>query len=250
MLDSIAELAVIACPAAISCATVVAAERLRTRRRRELLNRSLHELRRPLQALALVARSGPRPHGDQLGLALEALDDLDRAINGAPPRVRSERVDVQTLAEQAVARWRTPALLAGRRLELAWRAGAIRVACDPGALGRALDNLIANSLEHGSGLVRIEGIVRTGRLRLVVADGSDAGTPGSDAVFSGPATASRPRAGRIVGGARDRRRGHGLRVVAAIAAEHGGRFATCRHETGASAVIELPLGESRLRDTG
>ena len=250
MLEAIAENAGFAWPVAIACASVATLGRIRASRRRESANRALHELRRPLQALALVGLSRPRSQGDQLGVALEALDDLDRAINDEPPRARSERADVRTLAEEAVARWRTPAVLAGRRLELAWRAGAIRVACDPAALARALDNLIANSLEHGSGLVRIEGIVRTGRLRLVVADGSDAGAVASDAELAAPATARHRRAGRVVGAARDRRRGHGLRVVAAIAAEHGGRFATCRHETGASAVIELPLASSRLRDTG
>jgi signal transduction histidine kinase len=39
----------------------------------------------------------------------------------------------------------------------------------------------------------------------------------------------------------DPTRGHGLRIVRSIAAEHGGRFAACRHRDGASAVLELPL---------
>ena len=37
------------------------------------------------------------------------------------------------------------------------------------------------------------------------------------------------------------RRGHGLGIVADVAAAHGGRFAACAHERGASAVLELPL---------
>ena len=79
MLDSIAEAAPVACPLAVSFATVIAAERVRTRRRRELLNGSLHELRRPLEALVLQARSAPgigAHRGGQLELALDALAGL------------------------------------------------------------------------------------------------------------------------------------------------------------------------------
>ena len=85
MLDSIAEAAPFACPLALSFATVIAADRVRTRRRRELLNRSLHELRRPLQALVLQARSAPgigAQRRGQLDLALDALAGLDRQVNG------------------------------------------------------------------------------------------------------------------------------------------------------------------------
>jgi hypothetical protein len=70
-------------------------------------------------------------------------------------------------------------------------------------------------------------------LRLLVADGSDAGS----AVAGGsPAVNERP-----LRRPRDPRRGHGLRVVADVAAAHGGRFAACRHAAGATAVLELPL---------
>src|SRR6185369_16775982 len=104
MLDAIAEVPPVAWPLALSFATVVAAERVRARRRRELLNRSLHELRRPLQALVLQARN-------------------------------------------AVARWRAAAALSGRRIEFSWAAPGARLDCDPLALSRALDNLLANAIE-------------------------------------------------------------------------------------------------------
>ena len=38
-----------------------------------------------------------------------------------------------------------------------------------------------------------------------------------------------------------------LEVVAAVAAEHGGRFALCVHAGGCAAVLELPLAERRCR---
>ena len=229
MLDSLAEAAGLACPLAISCATVVVAERVRTRRRRELLNRSLHELRRPLQALVLQARSAPgigEQRRGQLELALEALAGLDRQVNGVPDGRRTELVEAATLARESVDRWRAAAALAGRRLELAWGAGRARLACDPGAVSRALDNLIANALEHGCGPVRVEGSERGGRLRIVVADGADAGgaappgtcAPGRARGAAAPSRAPsrsrapdrrrrRRRARRAVRGLRSRRRG-------------------------------------------
>ena len=83
MLEAIADSAAVAWPLALTCATVSVAERVRGARRRERLNRALHELRRPLQALTLArsADAAPAP-GDQLGLALEAVAELDREVNG------------------------------------------------------------------------------------------------------------------------------------------------------------------------
>src|SRR5436190_8070345 len=95
-------------------------------RRRTALNRALHELRRPLQVLALgrpapVGAVGP---AGALDLALEAVDGLDRQINGrSAPGSRRRPVACRALAAQAVERWRGAAAVAGRTLELDWRAG-------------------------------------------------------------------------------------------------------------------------------
>ncbi len=169
-----------------------------------------------------------RAGGGQLERAIEALAGLDRELNGgsAPPRLR---VESRALARQAVARWREPALRSGRTVELAWRSGACPVDCDPAAISRALDNLIANSLEHGAGRVTVEGIRGADCVRVAVTDQGRGLPPGPEF-----------RLHRANGRA-DPRRGHGLRLVAAVAAEHGGRFAACRHEAGACAMLELPL---------
>jgi signal transduction histidine kinase len=243
MLEPIAENAALAWPLALTMASVVVVGRVRASRRRERINRALHELRRPLQALVLASRGTSSAAGErhgQLDLALDALGDVDRAVNGGAPDRHRRIADAGALAEDAVGRWRTAAALAGRRIELRWRAGRSRVACEPAAIARALDNLIANALEHGCGPVRVEGLLRTGRLRLLVSDGLQAGavaTPGA-----AMATPSR-RGAAGFRGRTDPRRGHGLRVVADVAADHGGRFAACRHEAGACAVIELPLAD-------
>jgi signal transduction histidine kinase len=241
LLDSIADAVIVACPLAITCATVVVADRARERRRLELLDRALHELRRPLQALVLEADRGPasgRRRRGQLEQALEALDGVDRAIRGEPPSQRRRLVDGRALAAEAVGRWRGPAALDGRWIEFAWSANGSRLEADEAAIARALDNLIANALEHGSGPIRIDGSERAGRLRLTVAEGVDAG---ARATTHEPERRPTRIFHRHQAGAR---RGHGLRIVADVAAVHGGRFAACAHELGASAVLELPLARS------
>jgi signal transduction histidine kinase len=216
MIEALVESSAIAWPMALTFASVAAVERVRVARRRRALNRALHELRRPLQALALSrADRGP----GQLESAIAALAGLDREINGGQPPPR-RRVEARTLAEQAVTRWSLPAIEAGRELRLDWRAGQAQVICDPASIARALDNLIANALEHGTGRIRIEGSTRQGCVRLHVAN------------RCGPTVA--PAGG-------DPRRGHGLGIVGSVAREHGGRFAACRYRGGASAVLELPL---------
>jgi signal transduction histidine kinase len=216
MIEQLLEVPALGWPVALTCASVVAAERVRSSARRTRLNRALHELRRPLQALVLGA---PRGHVD---LAVEALAELDREINGGTAPAATP-VAAHLLVTEAVARWRPIAARTGRRIGLTWRANGSRVVCRPGAITAALDNLISNALEHGTGPVQVDARAVDGRLRLRVAN-----------------AAGRPRPRRR----RDPRRGHGLRVVARIAAEHGGRFATCRHGGGASAVLELPLAGS------
>ncbi len=224
---TIAEQAAILVPLALALVTV-AAGRVRDGRRRERLNGALHELRRPLQALALCASDSAR---GQVERAIEALAGLDRELNGGGAPPLRLRIESRALAGQAVARWREPARRSGRSVELAWRTGACPVDCDPASVSRALDNLIANSLEHGGGTITVEGMRGAACVRLAVTDQGRRGPREADLSLH-----------RVNG--HDPRRGHGLRLVAAVAAEHGGRFAACRHRAGACAVLELPLAQA------
>ena len=210
----------IAWPLALALAAVALSGRRRRARSREAINRAVHEVRRPLQAVALSAPASAR---GQLELAAAALADLDREVNGGPPPPR-RLVEAEALARQAVARWRDPARALGRAVELRWRAGRCRILCEPAAVGRALDNLIANALEHGGGTVTVEGTMACARIRLAV---SDQGR-------------SPERSAALATSARSWRRGHGRAAVAAVAAGHGGRFASCAHAGGTSAILELP----------
>src|SRR3954452_10308974 len=71
-------------------------------RRRRALNECLHELRRPLQALALAAPAAPRSGdcdrvGSSLRLAAQALERLDLEINGGAATAATAPVRVEPL---------------------------------------------------------------------------------------------------------------------------------------------------------
>lgn len=217
---SLVELAHHGWPVAATVAALVACDRVRRRRRRGL-NRAMHELRRPLQALVLSSGSGRAPGSQAVRVALAALDDLDREVNGGSRRAELRPVDCRALVQPAVERWRGVAAATRRALTLRWRAGSASVLADPDRVAQALDNLIDNALRHGGLRVCVEAELCAGGVRITVRD-----TGGAAPARRGP---------------RDPRRGHGLAVVSRVAAEHGGRFRLLRGPAGATATLELPL---------
>ena len=220
----LAELGIAGWPLGLTLAAAAVGDRVREARRRAALNRNLHELRRPLQALALAPASSRRaPVPTAAELALAALDDLDREINGCARPLALRPVACRALVESAVERWRGRAAEARRSLELRWRAGAAMAMADPCRVAQALDNLLANAIEHGGLRVLVETTIGPRGVRISVSN-TASGT--SD---------------RGEGRVRDPRRGHGLRVVASIAAAHGGRFVVHRPAGGWVAILELPL---------
>jgi signal transduction histidine kinase len=227
-------------PVGLSLAAAIAGERVRSSRRRAALNRALHELRRPLQALSLAASA---PGGEDgvarravvtrhtVDAALAALDEVDQAVNGVRrPRVR-QWVPIGEIVREAADRWLPAAAARGRMVSARGAACGSIVIGDRRRLEAALDNLIANGLEHGTGEVRISAAQRGETVRVAVRDDGPAARNGVEG--------ARQRGGRPFG--RDPRRGHGLRIVAEVAREHGGRFLLDPGAGRTEAVLELPL---------
>ena len=222
-------------PLALSMAATVAAQGLRSGRRRSSLNEALHELRRPLQAVALA--SGPRlaaaaDDGDPMELAAAALERLDREINGEPLTPAWGPVDGLSLAQSAVSRWQARARLTDGSLELRWNAGRAIIRGDRSGLSQALDNLIVNAIEHGGSTIVVAARRRDGRLRIAVVDSGRSGRPRSRR--NNPSGVLTRLTGRS-------NRGHGLAVVRRLAAAHDGDFGLRRSAQGSIAVLELPL---------
>jgi signal transduction histidine kinase len=225
-------------PLALSMAAAVAAQGLRAGRRRSALNEALHELRRPLQAVALASTPRLATVGcgeDPIELAAAALERLDREINGGPLTPTWGVVDGHSLTHAAVGRWQSRAACADGSLELRWNAGRAIVRGDRGALARALDNLIVNAIEHGGPTIVVAARRREGRLRIAVVDSGRALRPRSRR--HNPADVIAHLSGR-------RRHGHGLAVVRRVASMHNGHFALRRSQQGSLAVLELPLAEA------
>jgi signal transduction histidine kinase len=212
---------------------------------RRRLNRALHELRRPLQALALLDGEEPgeeSPLATRRGLlelARTALQEIDRELNGGEPLRERREVSCRELVLASLERW-CPAAPANA-LRVFWDAGSAPVDGDPVAMARALDNLLANALEHGGPPVVVTGAEVAGRLRITVANGRADTARHVPVARPGPAADEDARR-RVA----DPRRGHGLDVVSSVAAEHRGRFAICRTDAGCVAALELPLARAEV----
>jgi signal transduction histidine kinase len=211
-----------------------------THRHKRRLNRALHELRRPLQTLALldddatsVSEEGRR---GVLELVRCALDDLDRAVNGGRPAGGTRLVSCRQLVLGCLERWRPAAASAGG-FKLYWDAGPAWARVDPARVAQAIDNLIANALEHGGPPLIVTGAMVAGRLRITVANGGGTAVKGEE--DAGHRNGDRPDRRD------DPRRGHGTGVVEDVASAHQGRFALCRTGDGCVAALELPLADTR-----
>ena len=201
----------------------------RARTRLESVADAEHELRGALTAFGLGLerlRRDPSVRriawslGSELERARRALDDLA----GARAR-EAEPLALQRLARASAAAWSPAAGRAGRRLELDWRAGPVRVRADRGRLAQALGNLLSNAVEHGAGPVRLEARRTGDRVRLEVVN----------AVPEAPRPEASPRETTGLS------RGRGLRIAARAVESCGGTLSLSREGGRVAAAVELPL---------
>jgi signal transduction histidine kinase len=194
------------------------------RRRRLALREALHELRRPLHALMLERPPGSR-EGALLAQLRVAVADLEEAVEGRGARAPvRERLTVAELLREAEERWPGAPVAIDPPAD-----GSAAVEGDRVRLGMALDNLIANGLEHGGAGVDVSALADRRRLRLEV-------------VNPEPREAAPPA--RLPGAPR----GNGLRIAARHAAADAGRIAGPQRRAGEAgedgerivAAVELP----------
>ena len=218
---------------------ILAGEKWRLGRRRHALNRALHEIRRPLQALVLLSPPGDgplpvgmRPVTEPVLQVMSAVSDLDREVNGGPaPGRRSETVAARLMADACVRRWRSRAALSGATIALHWAGPDGLLSGDGVALASALENLIVNAIEHGGPRITVTGRSVGKRIRIeVLDDGVAARPPGS------PSSPAQTVAGMRAKG----RHGHGLEVVGRTAVDHCGKLETEFATKGSRATLILP----------
>jgi signal transduction histidine kinase len=165
----------------------------------------------------------------QVGRAVAAIDELDR-LRGAGAADDAERptqlLDLASLVSQRARAWSQLAPAYGARLRLSWRAGSVAYPGDRSRLEQAIDNLIANALEHGGRQVVVEGSRRGGALLISIWD-------------SGTGLSHQPD-GLAQAGPRSPR-GHGLAIARAAIEWHGGRLSFSRRDGGATVDIQLPI---------
>lgn len=221
-------------PLAASFAIAGGITAVREGRRRAALNEAVHELRRPLQVLALSLPTGPTSSAgldSSLQLAAAAVERLEREINGGGSSGFAASISLRPVVETAVARWRGCAAHTQRSLNLRWSANDPLLQVDEVELGQAVDNMISNAFEHGAGEVTVEVCENGDSLCLAVLD-SGSSLPAS------PKMEWPDLRARLSGRSRH---GHGLRIVRRAADRHGGSFQLRRSSQGAEARLELPL---------
>jgi signal transduction histidine kinase len=230
---------VVGWPLAATLAVVAAAQSRHAGQRRSALNEALHELRRPLQAIALVSTGpagSPPALESSVRLAAAALERLDHEVNGGGLPRPPEDVELRSLLEAAVRRWQARASLSGASLKLCWRAGRTVVVGHRVELAQLLDNLIVNAIEHGGPEISVSARPYKDRVRIVIADSGRAARPSIRRDTPAEVIA------RLSGG---HKRGHGLGIVRQITAAHDGRFALRRSDSGSLALLELPVADGR-----
>lgn len=221
--------------ALLAAALVMAGRELQLIRMRDALNRSLHEIRRPLQALAL---DGPRPSVAQ---AIRAVGDLDHQLNGgARPVSRPELIACRLMVDACVRRWRSRAHLAGAEIELRWVGPDALVRGDGIVLAGAIENLIVNAIEHGGPEIRIDAKTVGRWVRIEITDSGRSSRPAS----------RKDSPAEVMAQQRGRRHGHGLEVAERAILEHGGRFEPEIDDAGSTVTVALPRSRPRQHAPG
>jgi two-component system, OmpR family, sensor kinase len=218
-------------------------------RERAFVADASHELRTPLAILKteieLALRRGrsddelrdalrsAAEETDRLAELAEALLVIARADGSRLP-LATTRVDTRQLLDGVGVRFDSRVRASGRQLVVD-RGPRSHLTADPRRLEQALDNLVANALNHGAGRIRLASTARDGTIELQVHDEG----PGFPPEFMARAFERFTRAdhSRARGGS-----GLGLSIVQMIARAHGGEARVANDPDGGARVsIVLPV---------
>ena len=190
-----------------------------------------------LKAENALAQPPPDMQGRQaqaLRAMLGQIDRLERLVRSLlamtqPLQLHPQCVPLGPWIEQQVAAYTEQAQVAGVHIET--EVAAEQWSFDPLHLGRAVENLLSNALQHTprGGVVRITAHVHKARLLLRVSD-----------TGSGVAPEVLPRLFEPFVTNRASGTGLGLALVREIAVAHGGSVQLVEAAPGACFVIEIP----------
>jgi signal transduction histidine kinase len=197
-----------------------------------------HEIRNPIGAMRLKAENALGQTGERQQAALETIlgqiDRLDRLCESLlsasrPLSLEASSVTVKTWLEACITGLRERPEAQSKRLTA--KCDVSQAVFDPGLVGRALENLVLNALQHApeGGLVQVVATGSDGTLRLTVSD-------------TGPGVPEEVRAHIFEPfvSARGGGTGLGLAIVREIAETHGGTVRLVPSAGGAVFEMELP----------
>lgn len=198
-----------------------------------------HEVRNPIAAMRLKvenARLRPERHGHALEFVLGEIDRLEGLVRkllarAEPVRIRPREVEVGRWLAERVGSFAERSSATGVKLSCASEAG--RWSFDPEAIGRALDNLIDNALDHArqGGTVSVEARAKDSGSALVIAVSDDGPgvAPGIRERLFEPFVSGRPDG-----------IGLGLALAREIVRAHGGELRCVAVSAGARFEMEIP----------
>ncbi|HYN66623.1 MAG TPA: HAMP domain-containing sensor histidine kinase [Ornithinibacter sp.] len=222
--------------------------------RRETVRWLSHDLRTPLAGIRALAESledgaveDPRAaHArivhevDRMDTMVDDIAELSR-LHGPSPTSRSEVSALDDLVSDAVATV-APLAAAADVSVVAVALGGSTVDVDPGAMTRAVTNVLRNAVQHtpAGGLVEVSTVAGSGRVEVRVADGCG-GIPEGDLeqVFEAGWRGDDAR--------HDRGMGLGLTIARDVARAHGGDAVVANRPdaTGCTVSLSLPVGPAR-----
>ena len=189
----------------------------------------------------LAGLEAARSAAAALGGVVADVDDLARA-EAAPLQARPATVDLAVAVSEIALALDGPRRERSARIDIAIAPGTLAWA-DPGHLGRALRNVVANALAHSpqGGVVGVTAGSAGGRILIRVADQGPGIAPGDVAhVFERFYRADTSRANDPATG-RARGMGLGLTIARELLAANGGRIAVERTgPDGTTFVLEVP----------